>query len=388
MYAVYLKKGEEQRILEGHPWVYANEAAKIEGKDVQGGVARVFGADGRFIGQGFINHHSKILVRILSRDETPVDRDFFYRRIRAADEYRRALGYADNYRAVFGESDRLPGLIVDKYGDVLSVQFLSLGMEIRKDMIAEILVEIYRPVCIYERSDVAVRAKEGLPEKKGALYGELPAEVLISENGLRLKIDVENGQKTGYFLDQKHNRDNLKHYAAGRKVLDLFCNQGGFSLCAAKYGAQAVTAVDISETALAAVRGNAARNGFQDRIHTVRADVFELLRECKKAGEKYDLIVLDPPAFTKSKDTVKEGCNGYRDVNILAFKLLNPRGILVTCSCSQHLPVHMFLDMLRESAARAGVSARLIEFRTQSRDHAPLLNADEALYLKVAVLSV
>jgi len=388
MYTVYLKKGEEKRILQGYPWIFANEVAKIDGKDIQGSAAKVCGFDGRFIGQGFINHHSKIIVRMLSLDETPIEREFFYNRIKAANEYRISLGYENNYRAVFAESDLLPGLIADKYGDVLSVQFLSLGMEIRKDMITGILAEIFKPVCIYERSDVSVREKEGLSEKKGVLFGELPKEILISENGLTIKIDVVNGQKTGYFLDQKHNRDNLKNYAKDRKVLDLFCNQGGFSLCAAKYGAKKVTAVDISESALAMVRDNASRNGFSNIINTINADVFELLREYRKSGETFDLIVLDPPAFTKSIDTVKEGYKGYLDLNTLAFKLLNKKGVLITCSCSQHLSVNMFLDMLKESAARAGVTARFMEFRTQSPDHAPLLSSDESLYLKAAVLSI
>ena len=387
MYTVILKKGEEKRILEGHPWVYANEVARVEGKDVQGSVARICAHDGRFIGQGFINHHSKILVRILTRSETVIDREFFFRRIHKANDFRSRLGFEDNYRAVFSESDFMPGLIVDRYGSVLSVQFLSLGMEKIKGMITGILVEIFNPVCIYERSDVPIREKEGLPLTKGVIYGELPREILINENGLVFKIDVENGQKTGYFLDQKQNRANLKNYAGGRRVLDLFCNQGGFSLNAAKYGAKSVTAVDISETALVAVEENALRNGFENIMKTKRADVFELLRQYKKDGEKFDLIILDPPAFTKSRDTVKEGYKGYLDLNSLALSLLSDGGILVTCSCSQHIPAQMFLNMVGQSSARSGVLTRLLEFRTQSGDHASLTASEEALYLKVAILA-
>ncbi|MDR3215964.1 MAG: class I SAM-dependent rRNA methyltransferase [Clostridiaceae bacterium] len=387
MYTVTLKKNEEKRLLAGHPWVYANEVAKIEGKDVQGGVCRVVAADGRFVGQGFINHQSKIIVRILSRDERVIDREFFFKRISAANEFRRSLGYNDNYRIAFGESDLLPGLIVDKYADVLAVQFLCLGADVRKEMITEILVELFAPACVYERSDVSVRTKEGLPETKGVLYGALPEELIIVENGVKLKIDVANGQKTGYFLDQKENRERVKDYVRGKRVLDLFCNQGGFSLCAAKGGASEITAVDISASALAAVGINAALNGI-DGVTTVQADVFELLREYKREGRTFDVIILDPPAFIKSKDAVKEGYNGYRDINTLALKLLASDGVLITCSCSQHMSLNLFIDMLRESTLRAGKDARIAEIRFQGRDHASLLSADEGQYLKSVTLKL
>lgn len=387
MYILTLKKGEEKRILAGHPWVYANEVAKIEGHDKQGSIAKVVGYDGRFIGYGYINHQSKIIVRLLTRDETPIDYNFFYNRIKQANDYRINLGYSNNYRVVFGESDLLPGLIIDKYGDYLSVQFLALGMEVRKEMIVDILVDIFKPKGIYERSDVSVRTKEGLKETKGLLYGEVPDTVIIEENGIKLEIDIINGQKTGYFLDQKENRDNLKHYVNGKTVLDCFCNVGGFSLCAAKYGATSVTAVDISFDALNTVKKNALLNGF-DNITTVQADVFEELRKYKNERKKFDVIILDPPAFTKSKDTVKQAYHGYRDINILALKQLNKGGFLITCSCSQHLTLNLFLDMLKESVSASGVDARLVELRTQGKDHATLIGTDEALYLKVAVLHV
>lgn len=387
MYTLTLKKGEEKRILAGHPWVYANEIQKIEGHGEQGSIARVQAHDGRLVGYGYINHQSKIIVRLLTRDETPIDKNFFFNRIKKANDYRLSLGYGDNYRMVFGESDLLPGLIVDKYADYLSVQFLSLGMEVRKAMITEILVELFNPKGIYERSDVPVRSKEGLKEVKGALYGEVPEEVIIEENGIKLEVDIINGQKTGYFLDQKENRDNLKHYAKGKTVLDCFCNAGGFSLCAAKYGAAEVTAVDVSEEAIASVKKNAVLNGFTN-IKAIQADVFEELRKYKKEGKKFDVIILDPPAFTKSKDTVKAGYHGYRDINMLALKQLNKGGYLITCSCSQHLTINLFLDMLKESVAATGVNARLVELRTQGKDHATLIGTDEALYLKVAVLHI
>lgn len=384
MYTLTLKQGKEKRILH-HPWVYANEVAKMEGKDKQGSIAKVCASDGRFVGYGFINHFSKIIVRILTRDETPIDRAFFYNRIKQAKDYRESLGYSESYRVVFGESDLLPALIVDKYGDTLSVQFLALGMDVRKEMIVDILVELFSPRCIYERSDVSVREKEGLPEVKGALYGELDKDLIITENGIKMKIDVENGQKTGYFLDQKENRDNLKHYVKDKTVLDCYCNQGGFSLCAAKYGAKEVTAADVSSLALEAVETNAALNGFTN-IKTVKADVPELLRTYRTEGKKFDVIVLDPPAFTKSADTVKQAYRGYLDINTLGLKLLTEGGVLVTCSCSQHMTVPLFLQMIEEASFRSGVQVKLVEFRTQARDHAALVGLDEGLYLKVAIL--
>lgn len=386
MYTVTLKKNEEKRLLNGYPWVFANEVYKVEGKDAQGGVALVRSFDGRFVGKGFINHHSKILVRMLTLKNESVDEEFFKKRIADAASYRRELGYDNNYRAIFGESDGLPGLIVDKYGDYLSVQFLSLGMDIRRQIIIDLLIKEFSPKGIYERSDVAVREKEGLPQRKGVIYGDFVPKVRIVENGLTLAVDLENGQKTGYFLDQKENRDDLKFYVKNKTVLDCFCNEGGFSLCAKKYGAKKVLAVDISKTAIDLVKENALINDLE--IETEVADVFEKLRSCRKNGEKFDVVVLDPPAFTKSADTVKEGYKGYKDVNINALKIINEGGYLVTCSCSQHLTLSLFLQMVKESVFESGRRARLAELRTQGKDHAVSVGYDESLYLKVAVLKV
>ena len=386
MYTVILKKNEEKKILGGYPWVFANEVYKVEGKGEQGSVALVRSNDGRFVGKGTINHHSKILVRMLTLKDEEIDRDFYYKRIKAAVDYRRELGYGDNYRAIFGESDYLPGLIVDKYGEYLSVQFLSLGMEVIKDLICDILEEVLKPSGIYERSDVSVRNKEGLEEKKGVLRGKFDTRVQIEENGLKLIVDVENGQKTGYFLDQKENRDDLKYYVKGKSVLDCFCNEGGFSLCALKYGAREVTAVDISQKAIDLVRENALLNGFE--INTVTADAFELLRSYRKENKKFGVVVLDPPAFTKTADTVKAGYRGYKDINISGLKLVEKGGYLVTCSCSQHLTLNLFLQMIRESVIESGVKAKLVEIRSQGKDHASAIGYDEGLYLKVAVIKV
>ena len=386
MYTVTLKRNEEKKVLNGYPWIFANEVHKIEGKDKQGSVAEVKAFDGRYVGKGFINHHSKIIVRILTTKSEEINKDFFAERIKIADEGRRELGYNDNYRVVFGESDNLPGLIVDKYGDKLSVQFLSLGMEVIKNDIVDILVKRFAPSAIYERSDVAIREKEGLPLKKGVIYGKNETQSIIVENGLKLIVDLENGQKTGYFLDQKENRDDLKFYVKDKTVLDCFCNEGGFSLCAKKYGAKEVTAVDISKTAIELVEKNAKLNDLE--IKTRVADVFEALREYRKSGEKFGVIVLDPPAFTKTADTVKAGYKGYKDINANALKLVEKGGYLVTCSCSQHLTLPLFLQMIKESVFESGVRAKLVELRTQGKDHAVCIGYDESLYLKVAVIKV
>ena len=384
MYILTLKKGEERR-ADKHPWIYANTVQSIVGKDAQGSVAKVVTSTGRTVGYGFINHASKIIVRILTRDETPIDRDLFLQRILRAKKQRESLGYNDNYRAVFSESDGLPGLIVDKYRDHLSVQLLTLGMDVRREMITDVLKEAFSPACIYERSDVASRAKEGLPERKGLLFGALDKELTITENGLTLAIDLENGQKTGYFLDQKETRAAVTRYAKGRKMLDLFCNQGGFSLNAAKGGAREITAVDVSETALLQVNKNAGLNGFS-QVRTEKADVFAFLREKKAEKAKYDLIVLDPPAFTKSADTVKEGYKGYLTTNAQALSLLDEGGVMFTCSCSRFMTIPLFLKMLEEASAMAKVKVKLLEVHTQAPDHAATIGLDDALYLKTVVV--
>lgn len=385
-YVVTLKKNEEKRILTGNGWVYANEVASIAGKDKNGSLATVVSSDGRFIGKGYINHLSKILVRIFIRDERS-DEEVIKERLVEAVNLRKRLGFSSCYRAVYAEADLLPGLIVDKYGEALSVQFLTLGMDLRKDFIIECLKEIFAPRAIIERSDVAVRQKEGLPLKKGVIFGEDISRIETEENGLKLSIDLIDGQKTGYFLDQKENRFALRRYAKNKSVLDCFCNAGGFGLNAAAAGAKTVTFLDISPVALSEVNKNAALNGITN-IETVECDVFEKLREYKAEKKKFDLIVLDPPAFCKSGEDVAASLKGYKDINVLAMKLLNDDGILVSSSCSHFVTPTMFKRMLAESAASAGKRAKILEERGQSPDHPVLLGADESAYLKFVVLSV
>ncbi len=385
-YVVTLKKNEEKRILTGNGWVYANEVAKITGKDKNGSLATVVSSDGRFIGKGYINHLSKILVRIFIRDERS-DEEVIRERLRKAVNLRKRLGFSSCYRAVYAEADLLPGLVVDKYGEALSVQFLTLGMDLRKDFIVECLKEIFAPRAIIERSDVAVRQKEGLPLKKGVICGEDISRIETEENGLKLSIDLIDGQKTGYFLDQKENRFALRRYAKDKSVLDCFCNAGGFGLNAAAAGAKTVTFLDISPVALSEVNKNASLNGITN-IQTIECDVFEKLREYKAEKKKFDLIVLDPPAFCKSGEDVAAALKGYKDINVLAMKLLNDDGILVSSSCLHFVTPTMFKRMLAESAASAGKRAKILEERGQSPDHPVLLGADESAYLKFVILSV
>ena len=385
-YTVILKKGEEKRILAGHGWVYANEAARIEGKDKNGSLASVFSYDGRFIGKGYINHASKILVRIFIRGDETDDRQFYLNRLRAAWNYRRKLGYENCCRVVFAEADNLPALIVDKYGDYLSVQCLSLGIDMRKAMITDCLVEIFRPRGIFERSDVALRKKEGLAEVKGVLYGEVPDIAEIEENGLKMLVDIKNGQKTGYFLDQKENRFAARRYAAGGEVLDCFCNSGGFSLNCATV-AKHVTACDISQAALDNVMRNARLNVLEN-IDTVCGDAFELLRFFRRSGRKFDLVILDPPAFCKSAAEVKDAYRGYKDINLQGMKLVESGGFLITCSCSHYMTATLFERMLAEAAKESGRVVKSVEVRTQAPDHPSLLCADETHYLKFYVLNI
>ena len=384
-YKLYLKKNEEKRIIGGHSWVYANEVAKIEGKDKNGSLAEVYSFDGRFIGKGYINHASKILVRIFIRGNETDDEQFYLNAIKKANDYRLKLGYGNCYRMVFAESDNLPALIIDKYGDILVMQCLSLGTDLRKQMVCDCLVKLFNPKGIYERSDVSVRKKEGLPEVKQVLYGEVPDYQEIKENGIKMLVDVKNGQKTGYFLDQKENRFAVRKYCTG-EVLDCFCNSGGFSLNAATV-AKSVTACDISELALKNVRDNASLNGFKN-ITTLQGDVFEVLRGFRREKRQFDTVILDPPAFCKTADEVKDAYRGYKDINLTAMKIVKSGGFLITCSCSHYMTASLFEKMLIEAAKESGRIVRSVEIKTQAPDHPSLLCAEETQYLKFFVLQV
>ncbi len=384
-YKIYLKKGEERRIIDGHPWVYANEVARIEGKDKNGSLVTVCTCDGRYVGSGFVNHASKILVRIFIRNGREDAEAVLAERIHQAHEMRRRLGYDNCYRAVFAEADGLPGLVVDKYADVLCVQIGTLGMYQRKKFVVDTLVKEFAPNGIFERSDIPTRQKEGLPEETGVLFGEVPEWVQIEENGLKMAVDVRHGQKTGYFLDQKDNRLALRRYATGQ-TLDCFCNSGGFALNAATTATH-VTAADISQTALDNVQYNVQLNGLTN-ITTVCADVFELLRSYNSEKRLFDCVVLDPPAFTKSANETADALHGYADINTLAMKLVRDGGYLMTCSCSHFVTQAAFEKMLSACAKRSGRRVQCVEVRSQGADHPTLLCADEAHYLKCYVLRI
>ncbi len=385
---IILKPKEEIRIVRGHPWVYGNEIAKLEGDIRSGELAEVFSASGSFVGKGFLNTASKIFVRLLSRDPASViDEEFFRQILLRADGFRKETGCGDSYRVLFGEADGIPGLIVDRYGDYLVVQILSLGIDRRKDMFVKLLVEQFRPAGILERSDVPLRKKEGLEEFSGILYGTVPDTVVLRENEIFLQVNLKEGQKTGTFLDQRENHAALKSYAEGKRVLDCFSHAGGFGLHAARYGAKSVECVDISSLAVNEIETNARLNGFSN-VTALRADVFTLLRGYEKENRRFDLLILDPPAFAKTGEAVERAFAGYKEINLRAMRLLVSGGILFTCSCSQHMTPELFLEMLTEAAEDAGKIVQMVEFRIQGKDHPTLLGSDESLYLKCLVLRV
>ena len=387
MLTVILNKDEELNVFRGFPWVYNNEIHTFKGDIVNGDVVKVVTYDNRFVGYGFININSKIMVRILSlKEDEIIDYNFFKNRIIDAVNHRKTLGFDNCCRVIFAEADYLPGLIVDKYADILSVQFLSYGMDKIKNDIVKILIEVLNPKGIYERSDSPVRVKEGLDEFKGGLYGEFDTMVTVKENGILMRVDVENGQKTGYFLDQKLNRDYLKYYVKDKVVLDCFSHTGGFALHAAKYGALKVDACDISKKAVDDIMFNARLNHF-DQINGICIDVFDYLRS-DDIKDKYDVIVLDPPAFTKSKDTVKKAYKGYKEINLQALKNIKNGGYLLTFSCSQHMTPVLFMEMLNEAIFDSKRRVQMLDFKIQSPDHPALLSSNEQLYLKCVVLRV
>ena len=392
----------ERALRAGHPWVYGEEVLSVEGAYAQGDVVDVRSTKGRWLGAGLVNDHSKIRVRLLSRNTNDrFDEAFFLRRVRYALEYRRTAMGADYgcCRLIFGEADQFPGLTVDRFGDVLVTEVLSLGMDLRKDLLYRLLLRVLEEQgeairIIYERSDSPLRAKEGLEPFTGfislpGLTTEGDGHTEITENGVRYDVDYIRGQKTGFFLDQKYNRQAAARLAKGRRVLDCFTHTGAFALNCAAGGAARVTAVDISGEALDQARRNAALNGLEDRMDFLQADVFELLTQTAQAKQSpWDYIILDPPAFTKSSSTADRAYAGYREINRRAMQLLPRGGYLATCSCSHFMPRARFEEMLREAASDAQVSLRQIEARQQAPDHPILWGVPETDYLKFYLFQV
>ncbi|MDQ8736720.1 class I SAM-dependent rRNA methyltransferase [Paenibacillus sp. LHD-38] len=461
---IYLQKARKKRLEQGHPWVYATEIDRLEGEAKPGDLVDVVNHQGRYLATGYWNPKSQITVRVVSYEPiAEMDADFFRSRLRQCQEHRRRFVPDSDCRLVYGEADFLPGLVVDRFNNVLVLQLLTLGMDVRRDALIEALIDVFKPQGIYERSDVGVRVLEGLEERTGTLYGECPPIIEIEENGLKLEVDIVEGQKTGYFFDQRENRaaiaplmtgwggrsgirlvdrdaaesgrieaaDNTLNKSAvsadlvpvnangkivtfpywdGASVLECFAHTGSFTLHACKYGAKKVTCLDVSEHAIETAKRNVERNGFSERVEFVVADAFEYLRTQVKgiddkkqrglggidtskkldaaAGRTWDVVILDPPAFAKTKSAVPGACRGYKDINLQGLKLVNEGGYLVTASCSYHMRPELFLETIQEAAMDAGKLLRLVEWRAAGKDHPQLLGVNEGHYLKFAIFEV
>ncbi|MBW7956435.1 MAG: class I SAM-dependent rRNA methyltransferase [Deltaproteobacteria bacterium] len=376
------------RILGGHLWVFSNELFTSPKNFTPGSLVELTDRKGNFLGIGYVNPQSLISIRILTRKREEIDLQFFKRRIEAALDYRkRVIGEKSSFRAVYSESDFLPGLIVDKYGDCLSLQFLTLGMEAISGMVIEALEEVYKPSSIVLRNDSSIRSLEGLPLEKKVLKGSIDPLPRLEEDGAVLEVDPMSGQKTGFFLDQAENRRSFASFATEGDGLDLFCYTGAWSISLAGSGMR-MRGVDSSDYAIGQARRNAALSGLTERCEFIKADVFEFMKEEAEAQKRYDCIVLDPPAFVKSKARTAEGLKAYTDTNAACMRLLRPGGLFATSSCSYHVDRAMFLEMLRAAGKKAGRQARIIEIRSQAKDHPVSLAVPETEYLKCVLMEV
>ncbi len=391
---VTLKKGEGRTVKNGGMWVFDNEIASVMGSFEDGDIVTVHDFDGYPLGRGFINRHSKIRVRLMTRDcGQEIDTEFLKMRLSNAWEYRKRTVDTESCRVVFGEADFLPGLVIDKFSDVLVVQSLALGIDRYKEKIVSVLKDILKQDGIiirgvYERSDAKVRAQEGLDCRKGFIGGEFDTDIEIVENGVKYYVDVKDGQKTGFFLDQKYNRMAVRKLCKNAKVLDCFTHTGSFALNAAKAGAESVLGLDASEAGIEQARRNACLNGLSDTVSFECADVFEKLQELERLGEKFDVVILDPPAFTKSRNSVKNAMKGYREINLRAMKLIKDGGFLATCSCSHFMTDELFSKIIGQASANVHRRLRQVEFRTQAPDHPILWAAGESYYLKFYIFQV
>jgi len=389
MATVFLRRGKEKRLATGHLWIYEGEIEQVQGELGEGEVVDVRTAAGRFLGRGTYTSRSKIAVRLLTHRQEEIDEEFFRKRLAEAIAYRNQLRIdATGYRLVYSEGDLLPGLIVDCYGDALVIQTTTVGMESRKPLIVQLLAELLNPRYIYERNDMNVRKLEGLPAVKGFLWGEGETLVEIQESGVRFLVDIEGGQKTGFFLDQRENRRAVAEYVQGGDVLDAFCYTGGFAIHAAHAGARSVLGIENSEAAVAMARQNAELNGVLDRCTFIVGNAFNHLRRLSEEGRQFDAVILDPPAFVKTKSALAGGLAGYKEINLRALKLLRPGGILVSCSCSFHVDEALLLAVVADAARDARRILRLMESRGQARDHPVLPSMPETRYLKCLIFRV
>jgi len=389
MNKVVLKKRIGNRILNGHPWIFSNEINLMEDTMQGGEVAEVFTDDGKFVGRGYVNPRSTITVRLLTRKKDElVNEDFFYNRLNEAWLYRQKLGYTENCRLIFGEADDLPQLIIDKFNDYFVIQTLALGIDVWKPAIVKALEKIFSPRGIYERNDVPVRELEGLAQQKGFLSSPFDTRIEIRENGLRFMVDVEKGQKTGYFLDQQDNRRAIQHIVKGADVLGAFCYTGTFEIHAAHYGAKSVLGLDISKSAVDQATENAVLNGLQDVCRFQEINAFDALKQWTKEEKKWDVVMLDPPSFAKTRENIQKAISGYKEINLRGMKLVKPGGFLVTSSCTNLVQPDLFLEIIDMAEKDARRRLRQVEFRTQSADHPIIRGMENTNYLKFLIVQV
>lgn len=384
---IKLKKSEDKRILSGHLWVFSNEIQDIQDEPQAGDIVELRNHSGEFLGKGFYNPKSLIALRLLTSEDEEIDFQFFKRRIESSMSLRKLLfPDSETFRLVYGESDFLPGLIIDKYNDYFSVQTFSYGMDRRLTLICDVLESLFNPKCIIRRDESSLRELEGLPEKKEILRGEL-SPTIITENNIKYQVDLLEGQKTGFFLDQRENRSAIRRYVKNTNVLDCFCNDGGFALNASYAGAAEVTGIDGSDSAINRANENSKMNNLSG-CRFIKADVFDFLQKEIEQNKNYDVIILDPPSFTRSKKNITTAKLGYKQINSNAIRLLKSGGILVTASCSHHIDEALFMEIILKSAKEAGKKIRLLEWRGASPDHPVLPAMPETKYLKFGIFSV
>ncbi|MCE2704198.1 MAG: class I SAM-dependent rRNA methyltransferase [Bacteroidota bacterium] len=389
MSRVFLRRKIAPRVQNGHPWIFMNEVDRVEGSPAPADIVEVFSHDSKWIGSGYYNPQSQIVIRILSREKgQEINAGFFKNKIQSCWQYRQQTGYTENCRLVFGEADGLPQLIIDKFNDYFVIQTLALGIDRWKPVIVEALLEIFSPKGIYERNDVPVRELEGLPQQKGFLTAPFETKIIIKENGLQFYVDLANGQKTGYFLDQQDNRTAIRSIVKNADVLGAFTYTGTFEVHAAHYGAKSVLGLDISASAVEQANENARLNGLQDRCSFEVANAFDLLKQWAKEGKQYDVVMLDPPAFTKSRATIQKAITGYKEINLRGMKLVKPGGFLVTSSCTNLVPAELFLEIIGMAAKDARRKIRQVCFQTQSADHPIVWEMENTQYLKFLIVQV
>ena len=392
MKSIILNKNISRRVEVGHPWIFANEVNRgklLDASPKPAEIVEVYTHDKKFIGKGYVNPQSQIIVRLLTRDKNEtIDEQFFVNRIQKAWEYRQQIGYTENCRLVFGEADDLPQLIIDKFNDYFVIQTLALGIDVWKPAIVKAIEQIFTPKGIYERNDVPVRELEGMEQHKGFLSAEFDTNIIIHENGVKFNVDIANGQKTGFFLDQQDNRKAIRHIVKNADVLGAFCYTGSFEICAAHYGAKKVLGLDISQSAIDMCNKNAALNGLENICEFICVNAFDVLKNWTKEGRQWDVVMLDPPSFTKSRSSIDKAISGYKEINLRGMKLVKPGGFLVTSSCTNLVQPELFLDIIYDAAKDAKRQLRQVVFNAQSADHPIIRGQEYTHYLKFLIVQV